>query len=214
MKRKSILNILFFCLGFSALFVFASCTNEIEIKQTNHGTYLKYKILAGTAFTKTITSITGEEESQIFNRTDITKMFEQTGLEEVKVVTIENNGFMCSAKLSQDKKDMISKSGIVYDEPKKLAIALSQPRLTDLYDNLSSELANYIDLFMAPSFTGETMTNDEYLDLLSSVYGEELTTELKKAKVKVSLVTLEGTSKKFSVDLINLLNLTGTLIME
>lgn len=193
---------------------FFSCTNEVEIKQTSSGTYFKYKNGLGDSFTKTIQDLTGEKDSEIFNAADIKMLFEQTGVEQVQVASQGKSGFMVSGKLSSDKSDMINQSDLLVDEEKKLALVFSQEKLVNLYEMLPSELQNYIDLFMAPSFIGETMTNEEYIDLLSSFYGEELTDELQKSKVKVTLIRRDGVTRKFSVDLLNLLNLTGTLIME
>lgn len=190
---------------------FSSCTNELEIKQTSSGTYFKYKAACGPTFTKTIAGITGEEDAQLFNAEQIKNLFSETGVEDLNVVTIGKDGFMTNARLSKDGEDVISKSNMIFSTENKLRVEINPARLQELYGSLPEELKGYIDLFMSPSFTGEIMKDDEYLDLIGTVYGQEMADEFKNAKVKVTLVRKDGTTKRFSVDLVHLLNLTGTI---
>jgi hypothetical protein len=52
---------------------------------------------------------------------------------------------------------------------------------------MPADTAEYLELLMAPVFTGETMSSAEYIELLSSIYGKNIGTEMKNANLFLSL---------------------------
>ena len=66
---------------------------------------------------------------------------------------------------------------------------------------------------MAPSFTGEVMSDSEYLDLVAAVYGKPLAAELENA---VLTVTLQNGAEKRrqKIRLIQLLNMKESEILR
>ena len=72
---------------------------------------------------------------------------------------------------------------------------------------MPSIMRSYIDLFMAPVFTEEEMSNEEYLELISSVYGQILADEIKTSTVDFIVVLSDGKTKQFSLELIDLINI-------
>ena len=75
---------------------------------------------------------------------------------------------------------------------KSLTVILSPDTVTQLTALLPDDSRNYLDLFMAPIFTGESMDAAEYRDLIAAVYGEELAAELEKSAVQMSLAPPAG----------------------
>ena len=113
-----------------------------------------------------------------------------------------NSGFQCII-------GFISGSSIIKssNNGKNVEIEFSRNNLLKMYDNMPSIMRSYIDLFMAPVFTEEEMSNEEYLELISSVYGQILADEIKTSTVDFIVVLSDGKTKQFSLELIDLINI-------
>lgn len=212
--------------GFAAVFLvaifFMSCTPNIDVFTKNDGTFIvKYNAHFGNAFVEMAKSLSGETNAPLFDAAGIAKQFHDAGLKDAVVVSKTDQDLAMSASVPKDfpnkafssfthftaEKDPTGKTNKV---KKSASILFSPERFAALYKALPAHMQSYLDLFMIPSFTGETMSANEYKDLLSSVYGERVANEIANAKVKISLTGPTGTNvqKKFSFDLIELLTLT------
>ena len=79
------------------------------------------------------------------------------------------------------------------------------------YNNSSQDIQNIIDMLMSPTFTDDEMTDEEYLDLISSVYGQKLADEISSSTIKFVLESPSGKVSRHTVSLLTLLNLTGNI---
>ena len=75
-------------------------------------------------------------------------------------------------------------------------------------------MKSYIDMFMAPAFSDEEMSDDEYIDLVGSVYGEVVAEEIKNSKINLTLTKLDGKKQKYSVRLLDLINIKKDLVYK
>ena len=75
-----------------------------------------------------------------------------------------------------------------------LSITLSPETLQTLVASLGTEMEGYAALFMAPVFTGEPMSKEEYVWLVASVYGEGVAQELEQGALVMTLRTPDGKS--------------------
>lgn len=71
---------------------------------------------------------------------------------------------------------------------RKLVLTISPEVLRQVMAIVPAETAEYVDLLSAPILTGETMTAEEYADLIGVIYGDSVARELRQAKVRI-LVT-------------------------
>jgi hypothetical protein len=106
-----------------------------------------------------------------------------------------------------------------------LSINLDLTRGPDIINLFSSDVASYLEAIMAPLATGEVLTVAEYLDLVTSVYGSNVSNEIKSAVVSIdftvpgSIKTVKGGSfakdkAVFSVPLAELLVLEKPIAYE
>src|SRR5574344_2280659 len=77
-----------------------------------------------------------------------------------------------------------------------LTLILSPSTMYGIAASLPEDAKSYLDLLMAPVFSGETMSPSDYIDLVATVYGQELSDELQSSAVKITLSSPEGTSIK------------------
>ncbi len=83
-------------------------------------------------------------------------------------------------------------SSLVRVEGRGMTLTLSPEVLRGLYDSMDEQTRGYVDLFMAPAFTGERMDAAEYAALVASVYGKDLADELSSAVMELSLAVPKG----------------------
>lgn len=95
----------------------------------------------------------------------------------------------------------------------------------EILASLSPEIEDYLSALMAPIVTGEKLGGEEYLSLVSAVYGEGVAREIREAKVVISLklpgpaVSVEGGSAvggaaEYRLPLIDFLTLEKPIRME
>ena len=96
---------------------------------------------------------------------------------------------------------------------KIVSLILSAELLHALYAKMPDDFQSYMDLFMAPVFTGEDMSDADYLDLVTTVYGQPLVDELKNASVKITVIS--PTSKKTErIPLLKIMNLKEKVVIR
>jgi len=106
-----------------------------------------------------------------------------------------------------------------------IAVNLSMANAPQIISMLSPDVEEYLIAFMAPCVTGEIYTKDEYLGLLSMVYGNALAAEIANAAININII-LPGTIKSaiggiysgnriaFNIPLVDLMVLEDALIYE
>ena len=186
---------------------------------SQEGVRFSLNSILGKAFTETIAGVMGLSEAaggsqDIFNPEEMRSTLTQAGFTKVNAKSKNQEEFTVNFAPSKASSDPLSKSGLLkYDAKLSPYIHLSKENLKNLYDNLPFEVQSYIDMLMSPSFTGEKMTDDEYLDLLASVYGQKLSDEIKNSKINFEFI--QGDKKKtMTLSLLSVLNTTGDLFIK
>lgn len=196
-----------------AVFIFASCENKLKICADDNEINFSYKINSSEGFLNFFSALSNSDESNtIFDAEIISNLFEQSGFENISAQSDGANLFV-RGKLSQNAEDPFSKSGMICLTQKKLSITLNKKNLLDFYNNLPEDLQTSLDLFMSPAFTGEEMTNEEYIELISEVYGQELADEFSAATLKLTVESPSG-NKNYSIKLVEILNIKNELIFS
>ncbi len=100
----------------------------------------------------------------------------------------------------------------------RASIDLDRSSAAELLASLSPDIGDYLSALMAPVSTGDSMTAEEYVGLVSSVYGEGVAREIREARVLVSLDlpgeafdvkggTAAGRAAEFTLPLLDFLTL-------
>ena len=119
---------------------------------------------------------------------------------------------------------------ITYSEGKSagsssIVVTLDKDRAPDVISRLSPEVGDYLNALMAPVVLGECSTKQEYLDLLTQVYGRSLSDEIAAAHIRAAIefnrpiTAVQGGSGKgkkaeFDIPLVDLLVLEKPLVWE
>ena len=150
-----------------AAVAFTSCESTLKIQMSQEGVRFSLNSMLGKNFTETVAGIMGltdgsGETQDIFNPEEMRSTLTQAGFTKVNAKSRNQEEFTIDFAPSKASSDPISRSGILkYDAKLSPYIHLSKENLKNLYDNLPFEVQSYIDMLMAPSFTGEAMTDDD-----------------------------------------------------
>jgi hypothetical protein len=213
--KKNFLPMAVICsVGF---FVFTGCTAAVELHAVADGSItVKYTAGLGAAFMDMVTAVSGgADTAPVFNADTITAQFIEAGLSGTSASVPARNRLELTTVLPAAGTDLFTQTGTVLYSNNKgkgqlLILALSPEHLRKVYALLPQSARSYIDLFMAPVFTGETMTKSDYLELLSSLYGKPLADEVEGASLSLSLFGLSGSSAQKVVKI----PLTDLLLLE
>ena len=210
MNMKNIYKNLLVALFCSVILFLTSCKSQIKITFSKNACTVKYSTKLGKALFDTFYAFAGETESErIFDTEQFKQIFSEGGLKNVFAESKVIDEISIQGDIDGNNGDFISGSSIIKssNNGKNVEIEFSKNNLLKMYDNMPSIMRSYIDLFMAPVFTEEEMSNEEYLELISSVYGQILADEIKTSTIDFIVVLSDGKTKQFSLELIDLINI-------
>ena len=195
-------------LVFISLFL-VSCTTEVTLSvQKDDSVDIHFEGGAGEAFTKMITSAAGvgmsDDGAALVDTEAVSYELAKAGFSSVKVE--EKTGGLVLIDMSDKKcSSYIFSSGIIKSEKGKLSAAITRKSLEDFYNSADEQTRMTLDLFLAPVFNNETMSEEEYLEMLGSFYGDGAADEVSKSVVKINLLSKDGSKQTLKYPLSQLL---------
>ena len=168
--------------------LFASCTSSVELRANSDGSVdITYDAAFGSAFVEMMRALSGGGNSRLFDAAEMTAQFRAAGVNDVRIASPADTSLGIRLRLPKNGIDPVSQAGCISRSGNTLSLAFSPESCAKLYKLLPDTMQAYIDLCMAPLFLGEPMSQNEYVDLIASVYGQALADELKRSKIKISL---------------------------
>ena len=193
---------------------FTGCTSEIELELKKDGTVdVKFNGSAGTAFAALINAAAGstsQSDQVIFDTKEIEYEMSHNGFSNVKAVT-KAGADLSVTMTDKNGKSALFTSGVVTAEKGKLSLALSPQTLKKFYDSADSQTTAFLDMLLSPLFNDEVMSEEEYIELLASFYGEEIAQEIKDSNFRITLKNADGTKRLYSLGIAQLLTLNEVI---
>lgn len=186
------------------LSLFISCTTEVTLSvQPDNSVNITFEGGAGQAFTKMISSASGNPDS-IIDVDSVTYELAKAGFADVKVNQKEGGNVlinMCDKK----QTSYIFTSGVIKSEKGKLSAQIKRKSLEDFYNTADEQTRSTLDLFLAPVFNNEYMSEEEYLEMVASFYGEAAAKEVSESIVKINLISKDGSKQSLNYPLAQLM---------
>ena len=169
-----------------AFLVFTGCSPNLNVKVASDNTVsMQFVSLTGEELTKTFTALTGQQVGQI-DTSSTKKAMREAGLTPI---AITQTGPDLQLTTGPDSIDSIlsdcpgtnTATFAINSTPANgtsFSLTLSPAVAQYIVSLLPEETASYSELLMAPLFTGEIMSADEYTELIAAVYGQQLADEL------------------------------------
>ena len=200
--------------GMTAILIFislflVSCTTEVTLSvQADDSVSIHFEGGAGEAFTKMISSAAGvgmaADGTNVVDTDAVSYELAKAGFSSVKVE--QKKGGLVQINMSDKNcSSYIFTSGIVKSERGNLKAAITRKSLEDFYASADEQTRMTLDLFLAPVFNDETMSETEYLEMLGSFYGAGAADEVSQSVVKINLISKDGTKQTLRYPLAQLL---------
>lgn len=179
----------------SILTLFLSCTTEVTLTvKADDSVDIHFEGGAGAAFTKMISSAAGAGSDMLIDEDAVSYELAKAGFSAVKVNQKKGGAVLISMN-DKKQKSYIFTSGIVKSEKGKLTAAISRKSLEDFYTSADEQTRMTLDLFLAPVFNDEEMSEAEYLEMVASFYGEAAAKEVGESIVKINLISKDGSKQ-------------------
>ena len=197
-----------------ALFVLcASCTSEITLELKKDGSVqIEFSGAAEKALAALLNSASGITETEnaqqtvIFDTKEIEYEMGTNGFSNVKAVS-KNGPDLTVSMTDKNGKSALFTSGVVTIKNGKLNATLSPQNLVKFYNSADSQTVQFLDMLLSPVFNDEKISQEEYLEVLASFYGEDIAEEIKASKFKITLKNPDGTQTVQSIPFVKLLTL-------
>ena len=192
---------------------FTGCTSDIELELKKNGNVdVSFNGTAGKAFAALInTAVSGDASSPVvFDTKEIEYEMSGNGFSNVKAVS--KNGTSLSVTMTdKDGKSALFTSGVISIENNKLNACLSPKELVAFYNSTDSQTTMFLDMLLSPVLNDELMTEEEYLELLASFYGEDIAQEIKEGTFRITLKNPDGTKVIKAIPFVKLLTLNEVI---
>ena len=234
---KIVYRILVCCV---AVCITAACSSSAHIVVRDNADYsLSTEFIPSSVLEKNIAHLLKQKNDQpdgesVFNAEELKASLSKEGINVQKITLKGAMGLNLACTLPQTHallKDFIS-----YDKGrKKVLLRISPENVSSFLETIPQESRDFIDMLMAPLFTGDKITSAEYEELIGAAYGKKIAAELRSSefvltvdvpyKVETALispfgtVTLQTKTEKFSrasvrIPLLALLCTTGTIEVQ
>ena len=191
--------------------LFASCTTEVTLTvKPDDSVDIRFEGGAGNAFTKMIASASGVagttgtsgagSTDAIIDTDTVTYELARAGFSNVKAEQ-KTGGAVLISMSDKKKSSYIFTSGIVKAEKGRLSAAITRKSLEDFYKSADEQTRMTLDLFLAPVFNDEVMSEDEYLEMVASFYGNDAAKEVSESVVKINLISKDGAKETLTYPL-------------
>ena len=136
----------------------------------------------------------------IIDTDTVTYELARAGFSNVKAEQ-KTGGAVLISMSDKKKSSYIFTSGIVKAEKGRLSAAITRKSLEDFYKSADEQTRMTLDLFLAPVFNDEVMSEDEYLEMVASFYGDDAAKEVSESFVKINLISKDGAKETLTYPL-------------
>lgn len=198
--------------------LFTGCTSEINLELKKDGSVdVVFSGSAGKAFAAMIASATGTSTGSstgatnvIFDTKEIEYEMSSNGFSQVKASSKKGSDLTVTMT-DKNGKSALFTSEVVNVKDGKLNASLSPQSLVKFYKAADNQTVMFLDMLLAPIFNDEVMTQEEYLEVLASFYGEEIAEEMKNSSFRITLKNPDGTKTVQNIGFTKLLTLNEVI---
>ena len=179
-----------------SVFLAVSCTTEVTlIVKSDDSVDIRFEGGAGEAFTKMISSAAGVGAgTEVIDTDAVSYELAKAGFSSVKVEQKKDSSVLINVS-DKNQSSYIFSSGIIKSDKGVLSTAVTRKSLEDFYNSADEQTRMTLDLFLAPVFNNEIMSEEEYLEMLGSFYGEAAAKEVAESVIKINLISKDGTKQ-------------------
>ena len=170
-----------------AVCITAACSSTAHIVIRDNTDYdLTAEFVPGSLLEKNITHLLKQKNEQvdgqsIFNTQELKEAFIKEGISVQNIALQGALGLRLVCTVPHNHE--LLKDVIAYDKKgRKAVLRISPENIASFLEMLPQESRDFIDMLMAPLFTGDNIPPAEYEELIGAAYGKKIATELRSAE--------------------------------
>lgn len=175
------------------LVCFFGCTpNFSMVMNDDDTTNISFICNPSEVLETSLTSIISSPDSSIYDLPSIEASLKENDLQNIQLKTTSPMNLQFSGKILNfsDNQNILSDFITVKTENGKTQLLFDfNPQKLGALISIIPGASDYIEFLMAPIFTGEECTDQEYLETIGIVYGNTIANEFQKATLKISITT-------------------------
>lgn len=218
-------KIFYFSIISILIFTIFSCSPALSISLKNDDSAdIQLEISNTESFFSNFSAFMDFSEDNFYDKEILSLNLEELGFSNINLETGKNADLKLFAQLKNlsNLEQENPLSSLFIKNENSFEISINPDNLIDILETLP-EITDYLDLLMAPVYTGEKLSEQEYLELFASVYGEsfakdfenttfmlqvnvsEKINNIETAKDNIASVNFEGNVANIKIPLYKLL---------
>lgn len=197
--KKALLSLL----ALFFLLMLSSCTLNLTFTMEEDGSLaISLEGGAGQAFTKMLLSASGmtdaDGEEAFLDFKEINYELAKSGFTNIQSQAQGTSSIRLSM-LDKERNSYLFTSGLLTLEKDGLKINLKRKALVDFYQSADEQTRMILDLFLAPVFNDEVLSETEYIEMLATFYGQDAADEVKDSFINITINNLDGQTRKETI---------------
>ena len=186
-------KIFYFSTIFTLIFTILSCSPALSISIKNDDSVdIQLEISNTESFFSNFSAFMDFSEENFYDKEFLSSNLEELGFSNINLETGKNADLKLSAKLKNfsqlEEENPIT--SLLSKNENSFEISINPDNLIDILETLP-EVTDYLDLLMAPVYTGEELSEEEYLELFATVYGDSFAKDFENTNFVVKINTTE-----------------------
>lgn len=178
--------------------LFFSCSSDITLELQEDGKIkITYSGNFASDFTKNLL-LQNNFEQEDFQNEDV-QLDEQSLKESLEksgfsnIIFLSNNlEKLCIQMEDKNLQSSFFNTGLIEIDKNTIKTNFSSENLKIFYNLADEELQMNLDLLIAPVFNDEQMPVEEYIEMISTFYGEQIAEEIKNCKLQITTIDSKG----------------------
>ena len=186
-------KIFYFSLISILIFTIFSCSPALSISLKNDDSAdIQLEISNTESFFSNFSAFMDFSEDNFYDKEILSLNLEELGFSNINLETEKNADLKLFAQLKNlsNLEQENPLSSLFIKNENSFEISINPDNLIDILETLP-DVTDYLDLLMAPVYTGEELTEQEYLELFASVYGESFAKDFENTNFVVQINILE-----------------------
>lgn len=186
-------KILYFSSILILIFTIFSCSPALSISLKNDDSVdVQFEITNTESFFSNFSAFMDFSEENFYDKEILSSNLQSIGFSDINLEIGKNADLKLFAQLNNfsQLKEENPITSLFIKKQDSFEISINPDNLIEVLETIP-EITDYLDLLMAPVYTGEEITEQEYLELFATVYGESFAKDFENTNFVVKINVLD-----------------------
>lgn len=187
-------KLFYFSLIFILIFTAFSCSPSLAVSLKNDDSADIQIVISNTeSFFSNFSAFMDFSEDNFYDKEILSSNLQSLGFSNINLETGKNADLKLFAQLKNisnlEEENPLSSAFVKTENSFELQI--NPEKMLSVLEAIP-EMTDYLDLLMAPVYTGEELSESEYLELFASVYGESFAKDFENTNLLLQIEVLQN----------------------